>query len=259
MKETCYETNIISDSLKLKARICKPLRPKAAVLFAHGLCSNHKEIGIFTKIEKRLIDLGCITLRFDFRGHGESTGKPEDISVMGEMVDLLNAFNLLQNHAKGKPIGLVAASFGASIFLLSDPNALKIDTAVLLNPVVNFKKTFLQPETPWGHEYFGWQRILSGKPIKMEDCMLSSQFVADFAKYEPRKNVPKWDMPIFIIHGDRDEAVPYKTSLELGKLYENITLTTIPGAGHGFDNASNRRVVIELTTLWLSSKLLTNG
>ena len=41
--------------------------------------------------------------------------------------------------------------------------------------------------------------------------------------------------PVLIVHGDEDEAVPYRCAVELEKEYENAKLVTIPGDDHCYD------------------------
>jgi pimeloyl-ACP methyl ester carboxylesterase len=250
------EPNLRSGPFRLYATLCKPSRPRAGVLFAHGMCSDHKEMGIFTRLERRLVEMGYATMRFDFRSHGESEGRPEDMSIRGEIKDLEGAFSLLAKHVSRSRIALVAASFGASIFALSSRRRLRISTAVLLNPVTDFAKTFLRPVTPWGRQNFGMARISSGRPIQLDECQLGGELVRDLARFEPANRLSRWKIPILLIHGDKDEAVPYSTSRHIAAKYDNIYLSTIPGAGHGFDNWDKRRLVIDLTTQWLSSKLV---
>ena len=47
--------------------------------------------------------------------------------------------------------------------------------------------------------------------------------------------VKRYRGPVLIVHGDEDEAVPYRCAVELEKEYENAKLVTIPGDDHCYD------------------------
>lgn len=247
---------ILSDGFKLNARLCKPSQPKAAVLFVHGICGDLDEIGIFTNLERKLSTLGVMTLRFDFRGHGDSDGEASDASVQAEIRDLIQAMNFLKSEEDFSSIGVIAASFGASIVLLSDVLTASIKTAVFLNPVIDFRRTFLEPVTRWGKENFGREKIESSDSIFLEDCELGKMFIEDLTRYEPKEVLPKWNIPTYIIHGDKDDAVPFSSSKEMAESCADSYLAPMPGTGHGFDNDFKRQIVVDLTVLWIKSRLL---
>ncbi len=58
-----------------------------------------------------LNDAGLITLRFNFRGVGDSTGKHDE--GRGEMQDVLDALNYLSNEYPEMPITFAGFSFGS--------------------------------------------------------------------------------------------------------------------------------------------------
>lgn len=256
MSNNSVPIKFISDAFQLNARLCKPSKPEAAALFVHGICGDLDEIGIFTNLERKLSGLGVMTLRFDFRGHGDSDGEPSDASVQAEIKDLIQAMNFLKSEENVSSIGVIAASFGASIVLLSDISPTSIKTAVFLNPVIDFERTFLDPITPWGKENFGREKIESSDSILLEDCELGKMFIEDLTRYEPKERLTKWNIPTYIIHGDKDDAVPYLSSKEMAESCANTYLATMPGTGHGFDDDFKRQIVVDLTVLWIKSRLL---
>src|SRR5690625_321666 len=68
----------------------RQIRP--GVVMLHGFTGN--KVGphrMFVKMAERLSELGIVTLRFDFRGSGDSEGNFEDASFRGEVDDALRA------------------------------------------------------------------------------------------------------------------------------------------------------------------------
>ncbi|MEX2028334.1 MAG: alpha/beta fold hydrolase [Candidatus Curtissbacteria bacterium] len=59
------------------------------IIFCHGTTMNKDRESIFTRVEPLLNERGFSTLRFDFRGHGKSSGDPTgDFTISGEITDL---------------------------------------------------------------------------------------------------------------------------------------------------------------------------
>ena len=88
-----------------------------AIILAHGITVDKDESGIFGDLAEALKEKGFAVFRFDFRGHGESGGKPIDMTISGEIADLKAAVEQVKK-AGYKNIGLLAASFGGGIATL---------------------------------------------------------------------------------------------------------------------------------------------
>lgn len=97
------------------------------VIMCHGIRSNKEECGSFTYLSKRLKDKGYSSFRFDFNGHGESSGNDLDFSISSAIIDLKNTIKMLKEKGYSEFI-LLGASFGASIvsiFPFQDYNCIK--------------------------------------------------------------------------------------------------------------------------------------
>ena len=55
---------------------------------AHGINADKEEDGLFTELAHELAFNHCDSLTFDYRGHGESTGNQEKMTIEGETIDL---------------------------------------------------------------------------------------------------------------------------------------------------------------------------
>ncbi|HEV2226409.1 MAG TPA: alpha/beta fold hydrolase [Nitrososphaerales archaeon] len=198
-------------------------RSKGEAVFAHGLNNNKDEDGYFVRLSRMLSKAGYSSLRFDFRGHGESSGRPEDMTVTGELVDLKTSIAYLEG-VLGDTVGLVlvASSFGApAVILYAAENKDKVEKLVLLNPVLDFRKTFLQSETEWGKTFFnptGYKELESKGFISIPETefRLGRRVIEDFGRIEPYKVLQELKMPILTIHGTQDTSVPYEVSRKYG-------------------------------------------
>jgi hypothetical protein len=110
-----------SDGLNLAGIVCRPEGAKpgerrAAFLVLHGFGSN-KDAGNVTGPCGLLEKLGYVTLRFDFRGCGESEGEPGRLICLEQVSDTRNAVTLMAERADVDPerVAVIGSSFGAAV------------------------------------------------------------------------------------------------------------------------------------------------
>ena len=65
------------------------------VILCHGLKANRTERGSFDHLVEALRVNNINSFRFDFRGHGESSGKDFEMTVSGEKEDLESTIKML--------------------------------------------------------------------------------------------------------------------------------------------------------------------
>jgi dipeptidyl aminopeptidase/acylaminoacyl peptidase len=91
-----------------------------AVLICHGFAGS--KVGknrIYVKIAQKLAELGILSLRFDFRGSGDSEGDIKDMTIEGEVSDALKALEILKNDKQvdTNRMGIMGNSLGGMIAL----------------------------------------------------------------------------------------------------------------------------------------------
>ncbi|MBM4040952.1 MAG: hypothetical protein FJ290_20830 [Planctomycetes bacterium] len=74
---------------------------------------------VFVEMARRLEALGLPSLRFDYRGTGDSQGPFTDFSLAGALRDIAAAAAFLRERAGVQRIGLIGLRLGASLALLS--------------------------------------------------------------------------------------------------------------------------------------------
>jgi uncharacterized protein len=57
-------------------------------VLVHGGGVTREEGGFFTRLAAGLAQAGVASLRFDLRGHGESEGRQEDLTIAGILGDI---------------------------------------------------------------------------------------------------------------------------------------------------------------------------
>ncbi len=90
------------DGIMLCGILAKTPAPITKCVFlCHGLTGTGKAGEIFEELASKLADAGLASFRFDFRGHGESEGNCNDITLTGEKRDIEAAFSFAKKRDTG--------------------------------------------------------------------------------------------------------------------------------------------------------------
>ncbi|HLA95198.1 MAG TPA: alpha/beta fold hydrolase [Pyrinomonadaceae bacterium] len=115
---------------QLEAILKEPAGPAkgiALVCHPHPLGGGTMHNKVVFRIAAGLADAGLITLRFNFRGVGASTGVHDEIE--GGTQDVRDALNYLASEYPGQPITLAGFSFGSRVGLevgISDDRVVRL-------------------------------------------------------------------------------------------------------------------------------------
>lgn len=210
---------------------------------------------MFVRLADRLADSGFSVVRFSFRGHGDSGGTQRGVTVAGEMLDLQTAVDYATEEHPGR-LSIVASSFGAVSTVLSLRYLAEYLTGLVLwNPVLDLRRTFLEPDLAWGVENFGpgQQELLHSQGYLLVDgeFALGRTLFEEFRHYRPIEDFLASDMSALIIHGDKDASVSYDIARSAAEARANCTLRTVAGSDHGFDSRSREDEAIDATVEWL--------
>jgi len=254
-KDVMIET---SDGLKLDATMtyAKTDTGRFAIL-CHGITDDKNESGAFISLSQELADIGINSVRFSFRGHGESEGMQSDFDVAGQVTDLCSVIDLIAT-LRVRTVSLVAASFGAAaVAYLPETYRARIARLAMWNPVLDFAETFVQPTLPWGIQYFGekGQAEIDQQGFILVDGRfhLGKKLWGSFKELSPERQLVEGSTPVLIVHGTDDTYTPYSASLRLSGMRPNTTLVTIPGGDHGFPVAEEEKIARQSTVEFLSS------
>jgi len=228
-----------SDRTLLHGILTEPSgKAKGKVLLAHGITVEKNEGGFYSNLAQLLCQNDLNVLRFDFRGHGESGGKPQEMTIRGEIDDLSAAVAFLRATSPQR-IVIVGTSFGAGISVLyTSRNPQIVSSLILLCPVLDYERTFLRPETEWAQEWFSPKAQLQAKKtgiLNLDGFPLGKALLSEFKRNNPGKVLLTLDVPTLIIHGTDDSMVPYRVAHYYGSRYPHGRFLPIRGADHGFE------------------------
>jgi len=96
------------------------IAPEAAsdvgVVLVHGAGVTREEGGFFTRLADGLAEIGVFSLRYDLRGHGESDGRQEEVTLSAYLNDVRVALaHVRQATAGASRISLLGTSFGGCL------------------------------------------------------------------------------------------------------------------------------------------------
>lgn len=244
------------DGFKIATSITSPDFPKALVILCHGITVDSTEGGFFIEFEKLLIASNYIVVRFDFRCHGKSSGLPKDLTLSGEYIDIDTVFNFIKNNFN-YPIYIEATSFSGSAVIKKFYNVEQdCRGLILFNPVINYKKTFLEPSTSWVKSILDTTNQINNDSglfarLPGTNYYITSQMVNEFQQDETMELLMQLSKPILAFHGEIDTKIPYEFLSVISKKKNNIDFYLLENVGHGFKG--KRTFVMEKTIEWMDS------
>lgn len=228
-----------TDNIKLCGLLSKVNDSNKIVVLCHGLKADKTERNSFDEFVEKLQDENINSFRFDFRGHGESSGNDYEMTATKEVEDLQETINMLINTGFNEII-LLGASFGASIISLLDYSKYKeVKGLISWYGALDYQATieedsFFSLEHKQIAERDGYYPIVSKRTGKV--FKLGKDLYDEIYSIVPYKKLINVDLPILFVHGLTDDMVPYQLSEKICSLCKNAKLELIENGNHTFDN-----------------------
>lgn len=188
-------------------------RPVPAVVFCHGFTGHKVEAHrIFVKMARALERRGIASLRFDFRGCGDSGGDFLHTTVMGEIEDTCNAVNFICTQPSGidrNRIGLLGLSLGGTVSAYVAGKDPRITALALWAPAADLAEEEEQIRTEKEIK-----RIRRFKAMDYYGTLIGREFMEEIPKINPLKAIKGFNGSTIILHGTKDESVPLSHSLK---------------------------------------------
>jgi hypothetical protein len=232
------------DGFKIVGDLLLPARPVCFAILMHGIASNRNEYQqFFRDMATRLAEQRVATLRFDFRGHGESSGSSKDISIIGEVLDTKASLNEVGKRWN-RQVALVAMSFAAGPAIICAAElGEEVRSLVLLSPVLDYEATFLRPVEPHMRAVLGSHSLKAFEKtgyVTYDGLKLSARLVEELRVVRPYNFALDPQTRILVIHGNRDDIVPFKVSARYAaNSNHSVEFVTIKRGGHGFRDCND--------------------
>jgi uncharacterized protein len=223
---------------------------KSIIIFCHGY-KGFKDWGAWNLMAETFANAGFFFVKFNFSHNGGTVEQPTDfpdleafgnnnyskeLDDLGNVIDWISENSEIKNEIDLNEIYLIGHSRGAGIVLLKsneDPRAKKV---ISFAGVSNYKSRFPKKEKlqEWKEKqvYF----VKNGRTH--QEMPHFYQFFRDFKKNEKRLNIKKatknLEIPLLIIHGNKDTSVSINESESLHKWNSKSTFKIIENSNHVF-------------------------
>jgi fermentation-respiration switch protein FrsA (DUF1100 family) len=230
MRET--QLVIESEGLKLQGDLQRPeSAPYPLVILCHGFLS-HKDGSKYRQLARVLAEGGIATIRFDFRGCGQSEGSLGESTVSGRWKDLQQVIDQSGSlDGFNGSLGLLGSSLGGYVVLLEASR----------NPVVRCVVVWSTPSDLSGLAV----RLSAAAPVPM-----SRKFHEDLNGVELLSRLAEVQN-VLILHGEQDHlVVPEHGSKIFSAVKEPKRLEIMAGGDHRFSQARVRQQAVDLSLEW---------
>lgn len=247
------------DGLQLHGTFVTPDMPQGQpTVFVHGGGVTREEGGFFARLASGLADAGLPSLRFDFRAHGESEGRQEDLTIAGVANDIRAATDLVCAETGSNQANVLGASFGGGISAFytarHQPNVRRL---VLINPLLNYKVRFVDDKPYWQAERInkaaGQELATQGFVAHSPTFKLGRALLNEVFYLKPHEELGYITTPTLILHGTGDTFIPVKSSRDaVTRFGGDARLIEIEGAQHGIAVPDDPQYVDPQTQQWQS-------
>lgn len=229
------------DGLRLAGTLVQPDGDAdRAIVFVHGGGVTRDEAGFFTRLANGLAASGVASLRFDLRGHGESQGRQEDLTLAGILADIEAVRGSLVSETGALRVSLLGASFSGGIcayYAAEHPGTL--DSLVLFNPLLNYKKRFIDDKPYWRDDQLDDEHahVLSDQGFLAHSptFKLGRPLLNEIFYLRPHQALSRITTPTLFVHGTKDTFIPVESSRQASSQVAGETrLIELDGAQHGF-------------------------
>ncbi len=206
IRESCLLEN---QGQKIFGVLHRPCGEKAVpcVVIMHGFASSkHGTNRSHVILSEKLAEQGLASLRFDFRGAGDSEGSLSDISLEDMVSDALAALEHVSQleEIDHKRIGVFGSSLGGAIAMLSSLRFERIGALALWAPVASGEL--------WYRDFIAQHpEKLTEDPKEVlshyRGVKLNPKFQEQFGRMMAAKVLENLDVPLLHMQGERDQIV----------------------------------------------------
>ena len=219
------------------------------VVVVHGF-TGHMEERHITAVSGMLNEIGFATLCVDMYGHGNSGGEFKNHTLYKWMTNAMTVIDYVRSLSFVTDIYLCGHSQGGLTIMLAAAQKKDVIRGIIpMSPAitipeyarrgnllgVEFDPCHIPEEI---HSPNGW--VLSGNHVR----------VAQMIRVEDA--IDRYTGPVLIVHGNADETIPARYSVEAAERYQNAELRLIHGDTHCYDY--HLEEAVEAVKTWMMNQ-----
>jgi pimeloyl-ACP methyl ester carboxylesterase len=205
------------------------------IIILHGFQGNKAgPHSIFVEFSRLMEQKGIASIRFDFRGSGESDGNFSDMTMSDELEDAKIIIDYVKtlSFADTRRLGVLGLSMGGAIAsMLAGDRKDDVKSLCLWAPAGNMAEVII-------YHYIGERlsELFETGYTDIEGFLLGKGFVEDAKALDIYGIAARYTGNVLILHGDKDDVVPIEASQKYVKYYgDKSVFNVIKDAGHTFD------------------------
>ncbi len=239
-----HKFSLPSDGYDISCKLFAPPfgKPNGIVIGVHGFAGD-KNSSVLTQLALALHKKQWALVCFDFPAHGDSTAPDDRLRVDNCKRDLLTVVSWAKTTYSDAAYGLFATSFGGYIASLCTEELSGI-RKVFRAPAVTMATALEHIVAPTAVE----ELLENGAVCGFERNMhVSGALYRDLL--EQPFLIP--DEPFMIIHGTKDDVIPFAAVKQLSERCDHICLIAVEGADHRFKRPDDLEIILENSVSWL--------
>ncbi|WP_179317246.1 alpha/beta hydrolase family protein [Winogradskyella undariae] len=221
------------------------------VIFCHGY-KGFKDWGAWNLMAEHIAGEGFCFIKFNFSHNGGTVDNPidfPDLEAFGnnnytkELEDLNDVIDWSQEHFKNNSaintteISLIGHSRGGGIAIIKASEDSRITKLITLASVSNFENRFGSETEIKTWKEKGVKYVQNGRT--KQEMPHYIQFLEDFEANKERLHIESatksLELPVLIIHGDKDTSVNINEAYNIYEWSKNNQLEIVENADHVFN------------------------
>ena len=229
------EFYITDDGIKLHAKLDMPEgRERCPLLIVFHGFTGHMEERHIIAVQETALAAGYATLRVELYGHGQSGGEFRNHTFYKWIANALTVVEYAKSLPFVTDLYITGHSQGGMLVMVIAGMRPESFRAILpLSPALSLPTGARQGDmlgVPFDPDHIPEELFIEDKQL-----FLSGNYLRVMQLVHPENAIGKYRGPVLIVHGEEDEVIPLRVSLEAAKMYEDCTLVTIPGDTHCYD------------------------
>ena len=254
IQEFQYRVPVDEDELAVVALLTNTPGPRRLAIMLHGGPAGDKDgpENLYVDLAQNLAEAGICSVRFDFRGCGQSTGRYRDMTIKRQVAELSAVRRFVDTELKPDSLGLVGESYGATIGIRGLEAGYQ--TVALLWPCIwlldGAFESYVTPDKMLAAERDAY--------IIEDDEEIGIGFLRELTEVrDVGESLREFgSAPTLFIHGDADTEVPFAQSTRATELVTAPTrLVPVAGGDHCLVEPHEREIVHRETVAWLREHL----
>jgi pimeloyl-ACP methyl ester carboxylesterase len=226
-----------------------------ALLLVHGL-GSHRRGEKALHFAAQFAAAGHSVASVDLRGHGDSDGTMRELTMGRMLADVAVATQWVRSHCTAQPPVLMGVSMGAAVaawHALRAPH--EVGALILIAPSLAFPTSLTRAlaapaQAQWRRT--GLHRFRSQwLDLQLGVALLEE---AESGAYDWTRLARTLQAPWLIVHGVRDEVVPWQNSVEFLRAAANVAgeLYLIGAGDHRL--TAHKQLLFEISNAWLGHR-----